>query len=191
MLELPLRNLRFNNEVEFVFPSQLCCNCGARMNLRPIVQDTRRTTYMFGGGTEITFQLPLPFCVECEQTAKRRPKTPFDRLLVFAAAFGAAALASILIGDFVLESPFIANYLVPISLVAAALVSAAWLAMSRPRRAQTSYFQPVRIPRLKREFVSGVVTAIGFSFSNKDYAAAFAAANRAAIAKGVVTIEDA
>ena len=52
-----------------------------------------------------------------------------------------------------------------------------------PATGQSSYFQPVRIPQLKREFLSGAVTAIGFSFTNREYAAAFSQLNREAIAR--------
>jgi hypothetical protein len=84
-----------------------------------------------------------------------------------------------------------ARYIVPVALLFAACASLAWFAIGRPRGGQTSHFQPVRIPTLKREFVSGVVTAIGFSFTNKQYARAFYQANKAAVEQGVVSIAQA
>ena len=188
MTEIPLGKLKFNEDVEFVFPTGLCCNCGVKAGLRLVEQDTRRTSYMVGGGTEITFKLPLPFCEECAPSAARRPKNVVHRLMVFVGSFGASALALIVLGDLVFESPAMAKYLVPISLLLAAFVTGTWIAASRPRGAQTSYYQRVRIPVLMREFISGVVTGIGFAFTNRDYARAFGGANGKAVMQGVVSI---
>lgn len=189
MLEIPLGALKFNDDVLFIFPNQLCCNCGAKSGLQVIEQDTRRTRYLVAGGTEQTFRLPLPFCPDCAPSAKRRPKNIAHRALGFLLSFAVAALVLIVIGDLVLHSAALANYLLPLSLALAAMATLVWIAISRPKGKQTSYFQPVRIPKLKQEFVSGAVTAIGFSFSNTDYARAFISANRRAIEKKVVTVE--
>ncbi|MFZ6769310.1 hypothetical protein ACO0LM_19855 [Undibacterium sp. Di26W] len=189
MIEYSLGTLPFRDGVVFLFPNHLCCNCGKTTDLTTIEQDTRRTAYMVGAGTEITFQLPLPFCTDCTPTASRRPKSVLNWLLIFIAAFAVSALALIVIGDMVLNSPLIARYLLPFALALAALACAGMVALTRPKGKQTSYFQPVRIPRLKQEFVSGAVTAIGFSFSNLAYAKAFALVNRESIAKKLVTLE--
>jgi hypothetical protein len=191
MIEIPLGKLQFNDDVAFAFPNSLCCNCGTKAGLTVIEQDTRRTTYMIGGGTEITFKLPLPFCEDCAPTAARKPKNIVHRILGFIVAFGLAALAQIVLGDLVFDDPAMARYIVPVALLFAACASLAWFAIGRPRGGQTSHFQPVRIPTLKREFVSGVVTAIGFSFTNKQYARAFYQANKAAVEQGVVSIAQA
>lgn len=191
MIDLPLGKLKFNEDVEFSFPGTMCCNCGRKAGLKTVEQDTRRTTYMFAGGTEITFKLPLPFCDDCAPSAQRRPKNAFHRVLAFLVSFGVAALALIVIGDLVLDRPEFAKHIVTIPAIVAAFVTGAWILASRPRSPGTSYYQPVRIPTLKREFVSGVVTAIGFAFTNGEYARAFASANRDAIAKKVVSVEKA
>ncbi|MBC3920350.1 hypothetical protein H8L32_23000 [Undibacterium sp. CY18W] len=189
MIEYSLGTLPFRDGVVFLFPNHLCCNCGKTTDLTTIAQDTRRTTYMVGAGTEITFKLPLPFCKDCAPTATRRPKSLLNWSLIFIGTFAASALALIIIGDMVLNSALIARYLVPFALALAALACAGMVALTRPKGKQTSYFQPVRIPRLKQEFVSGAVTAIGFSFSNLAYAKAFALVNRESIAKKLVTLE--
>ncbi len=41
---------------------------------------------MFGGGTEITFTLSLPFCRNCVKTASRRPPTLLKAILLAALA---------------------------------------------------------------------------------------------------------
>lgn len=189
MIEYSLGTLPFRDGVVFLFPNHLCCNCGKTTDLTTIEQDTKRTSYMVAGGTEITFKLPLPFCKDCAPSASRRPKSVLNWLLIFVAAFAASALALIIIGDLVLNSPLIARYMLPFSLALAVLPCAGLAALMRPKGKQTSYFQPVRIPRLKQEFVSGAVTAIGFSFSNLAYAKAFALVNRESIAKKLITLE--
>lgn len=191
MLGIPLGNLKFSDDVKFVFPDQPCCNCGSKSALRIVEQDTRLTTYMLGGGTEQTFRLPLPFCPDCIHSARRRPKNLAHRVLGFLVSFGVAALSLIVIGDLVLHSPALAQYIVPLSLGLATATTLAWIAKTKPKGKQTSYFQPVRIPSLKREFVSGIVTSIGFAFTNIDYARAFAGANLRAIANKAVTLEQA
>jgi hypothetical protein len=188
MTEIPLGLVKFNDNVEFSFPNNLCSNCGKNHSLKIVEQDTRQTTYLFGGGTEITFKLLLPFCENCIPSSKRRPKNLFHRALGLLVSFGVAALALIIVGDLVLNNPAFATYLVEISLFFAACVTAAWIALSKPKGPQTSYFQPVRIPKLKREFVSGIITAIGFSFTNSDYARAFSSANRISIEKKVLSV---
>src|SRR5689334_11074908 len=119
MIHLPPEDLKFNDNVVFTFPAHLCCNCGARNDLTVVKQDTRKTSYLFAGGSEITFFLPLPFCAACAPSAKRRPKNVAHRVLGFIVAFAVTALALIIIGDLVLENPSLAKYLVEISLLSA------------------------------------------------------------------------
>ncbi len=188
MIDIPLGILKFNDGVEFSFPNNLCCNCGKHTRLKLVEQDTRRTTYLFGGGTELTFKLPLPFCEDCTSSAKRRPKNLFHLALGFLLSFAVAALALIIVGDLVFNNPAFAKYIAHASLLIAACITAAWMVLTKPKGQQTSYFQPVRIPKLKREFVSGAITAIGFSFTNHDYARAFTSANQAAIERKVVSV---
>jgi hypothetical protein len=189
MLEIPLGKLKFNEEVEFVFPNRPCCNCGTTSGIQIVEQDTRRSTYMIGGGTEITFRLPLPFCPDCKPSAKRRPKNIVHRILGFLIAFGLTSLLLMIIDDLVLGSMVLSKNLLPISLSVAAAATLTWVALGRPKGRQSSHFQPVRIPVLKREFLSGTVTGIGFAFTNKDYARLFTVANRKAIEKKVVSVK--
>jgi hypothetical protein len=191
MIHLPPEDLKFNDNVVFTFPTQLCCNCGARTDLHIVRQDTRKTSYLFAGGSEITFSLPLSFCAACAPSAKRRAKNIAHRVLGLIVAFAVTALAQIIIGDLILESPSLAKYLVDVSLLGATGFNAAWIMIGRPKGQQTSYFQPVRIRALKREFVSGIVTAIGFAFTNDDYARAFSTMNQTAMNANVLTVTQA
>jgi hypothetical protein len=173
MIEIPLGKVALGPGVDFLFPSSNCCNCGTRKNVSVIEQDTRRTTYLGGGGTEITFQLPLPFCPACAPSAKRRPKSPFHRALIFLLVFGAVFLGLIVLGDVAYG-----KHVLPLSLFGAVLVSVGLWLLGQPRGRQTSYYQPVRIRKLQREFVSGRVIGIRFFFSNKNYAKLFSSYNQ-------------
>ena len=182
-MHISLGTLQFKEGVTFGFPTHLCCNCGTKQDLRVIAQDTRRTTYLVAGGTETTFQLPLPFCTRCAASAKRRPKNIVHRALLLALAFAVWFAGLMLVGEFGNVPPLIAGHLVAVAAGLAVLTLLAVVLMSRPGAGQSSYFQPVRVSKLKREFLSGAVTGIGFKFSNRDYAQAFRAANQDALAR--------
>jgi hypothetical protein len=51
----------------------------------------------------------------------------------------------------------------------------------RPNGKQTSFYQPVRISELNREFVSGSIRKIGFGFTNPAYLREFSQANAQAL----------
>lgn len=182
-MHIPLGALKFREGVEFGFPNHLCCNCGTKNDLTVISQDTRRTTYLIAGGTETTFQLPLPFCRRCTPSAKRRPKNFVHRFLFFVLAFAIYFGALLILGEFLINGDLLANYLTYIAVVLAAFTTLGAVLLARPEAEQTSYFQPVGVPTVKREFLSGAVTAIGFSFSNREYAQAFAQTNKDAISR--------
>ena len=182
-MHIPLGTLQFRDGVEFSFPNHFCCNCAAQDGVRVVVQDTRRTTYLLAGGTETTFQLPLPFCPRCAASAKRRPKNAVHRFLLFALAFALWFGGLVALGLLDVLPRAFADHLAPLTALLALGTVAAAVFMSRPRAGQSSYFQPVRIPKLRQEFVSGAVTAIGFSFANPAYAKAFSQANKEAIAR--------
>ncbi len=181
MLTIPLGNVKFAKDVVFSFPVSLCCNCGATGNLKIIEQDTRQTKYFILGGTEMTFRLPLPFCPGCAASAKRRPRSIVHYSLLALFVFWATFFGLIVAGDVMLSMPMLSQHLVAISAGFTALLIGLLLIVSRPKGKQTSYFHPVRIRKLKREFVSGTVTAIRFAFTNPDYARVFANENQAAI----------
>jgi hypothetical protein len=154
--------------------------------LEIVEQDTRQAKYFVLGGTEISFRFPLPFCASCSRSAKRHPKTIFHRALVFLIAFGAAFLGLIVVGDVMLSIPGLSQHLTVIAFAIATLITGLLIIRSKPKGKQTSYFQPVRINKLKREFVSGKVTGIRLAFTNREYAGAFAHANQAAVNRKTV-----
>ncbi len=181
MLTIPLGNVKFAKDVVFSFPASLCCNCGATGDLKIVAQDTRQTKYFILGGTELTFRLPLPFCRRCSASARRHPRSIVHYALLALFVFWLTFFALLVAGDVMMGMPMLKDHLVEISAGVTVLLIGLTLAVSRPKGKQTSYFQPVRIKKLKREFVSGTVTAIRFAFTNPEYARAFANENQAAI----------
>lgn len=117
------------------------------------------------------------------------PENFVHRLLQFALAFGLSFLALLVLGEFHPDSTVLAKYLIPLSLFFAVIVMAVVVMRTRPLPGQSSYFQPVRIPVLKREFLSGAVTGIGFAFTSADYARAFRQLNKEAIGRKQVSVE--
>jgi hypothetical protein len=182
-MHIPLGTIQLRDGVEFTFPNHLCCNCATQKDLRLIEQKTVRTSYMVLGGTETTFRLPLPFCSRCAATAKRHPKSAFHRILQFGLAAAVWFAVLIVLGELGYLPNSLASHLFPLAASLGIATIAAIAMVSRPSAGQSSYFQPVRIPELKQEFVSGAVKAIGFSFANPTYAKAFCQANQEAIAR--------
>lgn len=181
MLTIPLGKVKFAKDVVFSFPASLCCNCGATANLKIVEQDTRQTKYFILGGTELALRLPLPFCPGCAASAKRRPRSIVHYSLLALFVFWVTFFGLIVAGDVMLSMPTLSQHLVAISAVFTALLIGLLLIISRPKGKKTSYFHPVRIKKLKREFVSGTVTAIRFALTNPEYARAFTNENQAAI----------
>ena len=188
MVSIPLPQLQFAEGVVFAFPKTLCCNCGTPAGISVIEQDTRLTPYMIGGATEITFKLPLPFCAGCTPSAKRRPKNVMQRALLFALVFTSAFFAILIGSDVAFSVPWLTAYIVPLSLCIAAIVVGSAVLIGRSKGNQTSYYQPVRIRKLKREFISGKILSIRFSFTNKNYAQLFVHQNQDSISRKLVEV---
>jgi hypothetical protein len=51
---------------------------------------------------------------------------------------------------------------------------------------QTSWYQPVRLVKMRQKFVSGTVVGYVFAFRSVPYRQRFAAANAEAISRGVL-----
>lgn len=169
MIEVPLGELGSKMSSSLLFPTGQCCNCSSVQDVEVADQDTKVTTYLFGGGSEVSFQLPLPFCADCLVSSTRRPKSIFHRVLIFLVLFGLSAIFVIVLGEFGISSPLVASNFVAVSTSVAVLVSVALFLAQRPKGAQSSYFQPVRITKLKREFVSGDMTGISLRATNSTY----------------------
>jgi hypothetical protein len=179
-------NLATDERISFVFPSDACANCGTSDGVGVLEQDTRVTRYLFGGGTELQFGLPIGFCAACSSTALNRPISLFAWLLRFGltAAIVACVLVVVMIAA---DIPALADYLWIIATGSAAIFVLFSAYRKRPSTGQTSYFQPVRILGAKRDFVSGTVRSISFGFTNPAYADLFRQLNGSVIDQGLVS----
>ena len=74
-----------------------------------------------------------------------------------------------------------AGELVWVSLAAASALVGAYYATRKPEGAQTSYYQPVRIRKLRQKFSSGEVTGIVLALTNGAYMRRFREANAASL----------
>jgi hypothetical protein len=188
MIPSPSRPIPMAENIVFSFPGDICCNCGTNENLAVIEQDTRLTRYFLGGGSEYAFRFRLPFCKSCTPSSKRRPATLLRWLLIFGLAYVISLLAITIIGigteaALLMEKGFI------ISAFAAGLFTAAWFLKSKPRQGQSSYYQPVRILKLRQEFLSGKVLGIRFGFTNEKYEREFSAMNNQAVLAKTIEVK--
>ena len=180
-------NIHINPNLDFAFPMDLCCNCGRQEELQIIDSDTRLTRYMFAGGSELTFHLPLPYCSDCTASARRRPQGVVAKILMALMIFGILAVIGVVIAMSADMS------LSPGSILAmSGVVAGAFLALliykQRPHGAQTSYYQPVRIKRIKQTFVTGEVQRMVFGFTNPSYETQFRLTNDTALSQNYLGI---
>ena len=170
------------------FPMMFRCNCGDT-NCVSEIQDTRVTRYFGLGGTETTFQLPVPVCAACRRSTRRRPQGFFSKLLIVALATGVAFLALLMLGSTVALPLWIVEHMFVISVfIALALMIGIW-SLRRPKPPKTSFYQPVRIKEANVQLTdlmsgAGHVAFMKLAFSNPDYLNVFVNANRDAIKAG-------
>jgi hypothetical protein len=153
-----------------------------------VAQDTRVTRYLIAGGSEVIFQLPLPFCPGCLKSARRRPGGVFHKLLVFIVTSFACALGLLMSDDALGHSTFIVEHVVAISAVVALTITALIFGLRRPSGNQTSYYQPVRITKLRQTFLAGRIQGIRFAFTNPLYASEFSRLNAVAIQQRLLEV---
>jgi cytochrome bd-type quinol oxidase subunit 1 len=139
-------------------------------------------------GTEITFELPLPVCRDCSKSLERRVPTLFHKFLVVAVVTAAVFLVLIMaLSQLTTRALFITDHLFVSSVVISVILVFLFYFRRRPNGKQTSFYQPVRISKLDREFVSGAIRKIGFGFTNPVYLREFSQANTQALKAGLVS----
>jgi hypothetical protein len=174
------------------FPTAFCCNCGD-LNCLNEVQDTRITRFFGIGGTETTFKLPIPVCVACRKTTRRRPAGFFGRLLVSGVLIGAWFLALIALGSYIVWPLWIGDHLFAISVLLGLVTTLVFYRLRRAKPPKTSFYQPVRIKEANVQFAgvmsgSGQVMFMKLAFTNPDYLNVFTQANRDAIQAGHISV---
>lgn len=164
------------------FPTTFCCNCGDT-NCMTEIQDTRVTRYYGVGGVETTFQLPIPVCVACLKSTRRRPSGWFSRLLVWAVTSCVVFGGSIALAMNVTLPAWARDHLFAISAGLALVLVVLFYRMRRPQPPQTSFYQPVRIKEASVRFGDdgGQIGYMKLAFTNHDYLNVFTTANRDAI----------
>lgn len=181
--------LRVGYGVEFTFPEEMCCNCGATQDIVKLEQDTRVTRYMVFGGSEITLKLPLPVCPRCVSTMERRPVTVLHVFLILLLAYF-LSLGALLITGLAMDSEPLLDWTPWLSLGIAAICVALRYGRRKPEPGQTSFYQPVRILKVRQEFVSGTVIGISFGFTNLAYSRTFVQRNHVAIQRGLIAVKE-
>lgn len=173
-------NLDIPQDVAWRFPEHPCCNCGCDDGLKIIVQDTRLTRFFGTGGSELRFQLALPFCERCEASARRRPRGVLDWLMIFMLLMALYMLVvGLLRGEaFDLDSDMLTIFAL------ACTTMMALIFRRRPVGGQSSFSQPVGVTRVRTKFLSETITSITFSFTHECYKAAFEELNAQAVASG-------
>jgi len=154
-------------------------------DLTILEQDTRLTRYFLMGGSEVTFRLRLPFCRVCGPSAKRRPVSFFHKLLVFG-LFYFAVFAVLMLSGIALDSESLLDNTGLLSGVLSLVITVLWYGTRQPEPGQSSYYQPVRITRLRQKFLSGTVRGIVFGFTNSAYLRRFESLNAQAITAGQI-----
>jgi hypothetical protein len=168
------------------FPKMFCCNCGDT-NCAVEIQHTRVTRYFGLGGTDTTFQLPVPVCAACRRSTRRRPQGFFVQLAIVALGTGLAFLAMIMLGSMFALPLWIAEHRFALSAgLALAIMIGIWR-LRRPKPPKTSFYQPVRIKEAQVQLTelmssAGQVAFMKLAFTNTDYLNVFVNANRDAIA---------
>ena len=175
--------------VNYEFPDGMCCNCGATQDVAKLDQDTRVTRYHGMGGSEITMKLPVPVCPRCVRTVERRPVNLLHASLVLLLAYFLTMLAFLAAG-LLLDSEPLLDRSPWISVVIAAGLVAFWYGRRKTEPGQTSFYQPVRILKLRQEFVSGTIIGIRFGFTNPAYSRLFVQGNHVAIERGLVEVKE-
>ncbi len=174
------------SDVKFNIPTELCCNCGSTTGLSPVPTKLKKTRYMVLAGTEITVTMNFPYCPDCVKTAGRSPVGVVSKMLMAALLF----LIALTVWSF--SSPSITQA-VPMGMVLPALtvlslgVVFGIYSLLKPKGNQTSYYQPVRLKKVRQKFTGGI-TGYVLAFTNNAYERKFVSVNQEAIAKNVIEV---
>jgi hypothetical protein len=171
------------------FPSQCCCNCGSQTALEVIATEVQRRISIGIASIDRRVMAPLPYCPNCKRSALRVPIGNANRLaLAISLAISMAAVPVFLIGYATMRSPgekpsigFLVATFVQLCIVSIPLVLG-WLALRRPRRGQTSWYQPVRLIEFRTSRTLEGKPWFVLGFTNATYGQLFTAENAEAIA---------
>jgi len=177
------------SDVKFDVPADLCCNCGSTTGLAPVPTRLKKTRYLVLAGTEITVTINFPYCPVCVKTAKRGPVGIASKLLMAILLF----LVALTVWSFSSSSITQAvptSMVLPILSVLSLGVVFGFYSLFKPKGNQTSYYQPVRLKKVRQKFTGGI-TGYVLAFTNKAYERKFLSVNQEAIAKKMIEVRQA
>lgn len=161
-------------------PGEICCNCASTDRVSAVESELKLARFFLMAGVEYTFKWELPYCPGCAPTASRAPVNKMHIALMVGLWTVGLFLAAVLVQT-AMDSSFFAGYDFWVALGVSTLIAGAYYGMRRPSGQQTSYYQPIRICKLRQKFTSGEVTGIVLGFTNPVYSRRFCEANTAAI----------
>lgn len=181
------RELQSNIAINF--PSEKCCNCGTSVKLSHVATDLKRTRFMLLGGTEITLKPSLPYCTDCVKTAGRQFVGVGSKLLVSVIVFCLLMISLAFIPDMITRV-LPTGIMLPMFFILACALVFGFYSLRKPVGAQTSYYQPVRLRKVKQKF-TGEIIGYALAFTNQQYKQDFVAVNQEAVGKQVIEAIDA
>jgi hypothetical protein len=165
-------------------PQFFCCNCGGAQDVWPTTTLLVARRYWLPRSARLN--LRLPYCVHCAKSARREPVGPVRKVLV-------ATLLALTVGLLAAVAPLpgipglISDNMFAVAAAATFILVLAAYALQKPRGDQTSYYQPVRLQKVKRG-AAGRIVALTLSFTHARYAEVFATANKEVIASGALQV---
>jgi len=171
-----------NADGAVALPDDICCNCSSSDRVRPVESDLKLTRFLGLGGSEYTFTWALPLCPGCEPTARRTPIGKLHIAMVIGLVSVVLFMASTLIQG-MLEMNVLGGYDFQAALVLAIVGVGGFYVARKPSGAQTSWYQPIRIRKLRQSFTSGEVTGMVLGFTSTPYARQFRQVNSGSITR--------
>jgi hypothetical protein len=174
LIDLPIKS-----DVPLVAPADSCCNCGSTSNITMEATDLHRMPLMGMVGAQINVALPFPYCQTCVSTARRKRPNALGIVAISTLLALLLGMAWIFLGPQTSEDTTL-HIVAPVVVVLSLAIIAAFYAMRRASGSQTSYYQPIMLKNTGHKWPADI-TGLELAFTNAQYAARFASANRAAI----------
>ena len=171
-----------NSGGDIRIPAEFCCNCASTDRVGTVDSELKLTRFLGLGGSEYTFRWRLPYCPACEATAARTPVNRLHIGLAIAAGTMALFLAATVV-QLALDRNLLGGNDFWVALALSSLLVGGFYASRRPRDGQTSYYQPIRIRKLRQKFASGEVTGMVLGFTNSSYMRRFQELNAESLAR--------
>jgi uncharacterized protein (DUF983 family) len=172
------------------FPEDRCLNCGTRIALQDADLELRHTTFLLFGGIELLLRFPVTSCAGCAASMSRRALPAAQRIIVIGLCIAVVTTFVFLAVSLDLDMPaWLKSHWLAISVIGGGVPPWLWFERQKPTHPQTSYYQPVRLRRLKRSFLEGRIDRIDLGFTNPDVLRAFRTLNAPLIDAGLLVAD--